>query len=420
MKQNKKKIVAVWILLICLLAALLPKSFAVEITPLIGQARDLATDNEWSAIIQINAMRQENGRLPLILAEDMQPIAALRASELDETFGPARPDGSAWHTALDKAGVRYTGASELIARPFVLGQQVVALWAADDVQRAVLLGDYTHMAIAHNLETDTWSAHFVQGEEPTALLLHPTGGRVLPAGASFGDLGILIEATGANGRGFIWLTDEMVTGIDTNQMGWQTALFTRDGQSVMIPIEIWFADVALDCKYYNYIRHVTETGLFRGVSPDTFDPEGEMTRAMFVTVLGRKAVRMGLPITGDGGVFEDVAANAWYTPYIGWAAARGIAEGYGGRFGVEDLVSREQMATFLKRFMAYIGLDLTIEEQPDYPDRDQVAEWSREAVDLAVVRGLLTVSEQGVRPRAAATRAEVARAMTVLDRDHIR
>ena len=50
-----------------------------------------------------------------------------------------------------------------------------------------------------------------------------------------------------------------------------------------------FADVPSDSWYASAVRYVCANGFFNGTSATTFAPEGNMTRAMFVTVLGRMA-----------------------------------------------------------------------------------------------------------------------------------
>jgi len=43
-----------------------------------------------------------------------------------------------------------------------------------------------------------------------------------------------------------------------------------------------FTDVSPAAWYYQSVRTVWEHGLFTGTITDTFNPQGEMTRAMFV------------------------------------------------------------------------------------------------------------------------------------------
>ena len=50
-----------------------------------------------------------------------------------------------------------------------------------------------------------------------------------------------------------------------------------------------FTDVSGEDWFYGYVVQAVEKKLFEGVGEDRFDPSGTMSRAMFVTVIGRMA-----------------------------------------------------------------------------------------------------------------------------------
>ena len=424
--RKKIKITIALLLVLCLvlpIGALAAEGgvWQIDTAPDITGPRDLATDNEWEALIQINALRLSNGQSPLAMARDLQPLATLRSRELEETFGSARPNDAPWYTVLDEREIAYYGAAELIASNFVSGPAVVAEWADNEETLAILLGDFTHIGIGHNFRADTWSVLFVSGAAHTELSLHRSGLWHLPAGETLSDQRLMIAADGPMGLGFFPLVDEMVTGFSRNQAGLQEITFSLGGLSTDFTLEVLFGDVRYESWYLDYIRFVTQNGLFHGISESEFGPEHTMTRAMFVTVLGRLAEQMGLEITGDHSGFADVQDDAWYTRYIGWAADRGIAQGFGDVFGVTDPVTREQMATFLLRFVHYIELELTPGpgRAPLITDRLEISAWAREAVDLFVSLGVIDLdgATRAFAPREDATRAVVAKAITVLARD---
>ena len=111
--------------------------------------------------------------------------------------------------------------------------------------------------------------------------------------------------------------------------------------------------------------------------------------------------------------FPDVAAGAWYGTGVSWAAAREIAKGYGdGRFGVNDPVTREQLAAILYRYARYKGEDVSVGEDTNligFKDAGQVSEWAAPAVRWAVGVGLLKGDAAGcLRPLDQAARSEFA------------
>ena len=65
----------------------------------------------------------------------------------------------------------------------------------------------------------------------------------------------------------------------------------------------------------DYILSVAARDLFMGVGNDKFDPNGAMTRAMFVTVLWRLA---GKPSAGGSVPFKDAVPNAYYSEALVW------------------------------------------------------------------------------------------------------
>ncbi|HPF44309.1 MAG TPA: S-layer homology domain-containing protein [Syntrophomonadaceae bacterium] len=163
--------------------------------------------------------------------------------------------------------------------------------------------------------------------------------------------------------------------------------------------EHWAAD---------YITFTTARELFYGTGDGEFSPDISMTRAMFVTVLGRM---FGVNISNYGGSdFADVAVGQWYSPYVQWAADNDIIAGYGdGSFGPDDPVTREQMAAILLRFADYANIKLQNESaKSQFRDSDAVSSWAAEDVMQARQTGLITGREDGnFDPQGTATRAEV-------------
>jgi hypothetical protein len=162
-----------------------------------------------------------------------------------------------------------------------------------------------------------------------------------------------------------------------------------------------FTDVNTDDWFYEDVLHTVGMGLFYGTSANTFSPQATMTRAMFVTVLGRHAgahgegsgvgtvtasgvnLRSGpgtdtkilcvldkntslpvLGISGDwykvsygsqtgyirsdlmkasSGSFSDVPFGCWYSAYAEWAFREGVAfaTGSGSLFSNRVITRRD-------------------------------------------------------------------------------
>lgn len=108
-----------------------------------------------------------------------------------------------------------------------------------------------------------------------------------------------------------------------------------------------FVDVRRTDTWYQAVKYVYDNKLMEGTSATTFDPEGQLTRAMLATVLYRAA---GSPKVEGAPEFEDTEAEVWYSDAIAWAAQTGVLRGYGnGKFGPDDPVSKEMLNMVMGR-----------------------------------------------------------------------
>lgn len=109
-----------------------------------------------------------------------------------------------------------------------------------------------------------------------------------------------------------------------------------------------FADLPGEARYAGAVSWCVEEGLMRGVSPDRFDPEGTLTRAMVATILYRAK---GEPAVSGTSPFADAPAGQWYSDAVVWANGAGIVRGYGkDLFGTDDPVTKEQLNVMLRRY----------------------------------------------------------------------
>ena len=157
------------------------------------------------------------------------------------------------------------------------------------------------------------------------------------------------------------------------------------------------------------ILFAASRGLLSGTSDTTFSPDTGMTRGMFVTTLGRLA---GInPDSYQTGKFTDVKADAYYAPYVNWAAQTGIVEGVTATtFAPDTNINREQMAVIMKNYAAKLGYDLSQTlKAVTFADNTQISSWAKDAVKSMQQAGILA-GKNGNKfdPKGTATRAEVA------------
>ena len=188
-----------------------------------------------------------------------------------------------------------------------------------------------------------------------------------------------------------------------------------------------FGDISPDAWYHDGVHWAIAQGVMNGVGKDSFDPDGDTTRAMVVTMLWRLA---GEPESMTTASFRDVKDGAWYAQAVNWAAENGIVTGYSNTvFAPNDKVTREQLAVILNRSAGSSGGDEealvkivlamfgTIDpstfygEKIDVPfdDAASVSEWAVSGVNWAWNAGVLKgKTEKLLAPQDNANRAEVA------------
>lgn len=175
-----------------------------------------------------------------------------------------------------------------------------------------------------------------------------------------------------------------------------------------------FTDVKQTDSFDGAVRNLYQRGIVKGVSATLFDPQGSLTRAQLVTMLHRMD---GSPNI-SGSTFSDVPAGTWYHAGVEWAASKGIVNGYGnGRFGPNDMLTREQMFTILFRYAQYKGYDVSKRSTTRYyNDTDKISSYALDAIEWAHAMGMTRIYYnnsyfQYIRPRDIATRAGVAEAL---------
>ena len=169
-----------------------------------------------------------------------------------------------------------------------------------------------------------------------------------------------------------------------------------------------FTDVADGAWYADAVQAVYELALMTGTTPDRFSPDLTTSRAMLVTMLYRLE---GSPAASGAAPFPDVADGQWYAGAVAWASASGIVTGYdNGRFGPEDTITREQLATIFYRYASWKGYTGASPAPMDsYRDADQVSPYAVDAMGWAISAGLITgTSDTTLSPSDFATRAQAA------------
>ena len=173
-----------------------------------------------------------------------------------------------------------------------------------------------------------------------------------------------------------------------------------------------FEDVLPTEPYRSDVEYVWENGIMNGFSETEFAPDKNLRRAEVVTILYRVE---GEPETPFRGTFSDVEEGLWYSDAIEWAAENGIVKGYpSGKFGPDDLVTREQLAAILYRYAGFKGYSADIDENTNYlsyNDVFEIADYAKLPVFWSLENGILTDTDGDLNPAVPALRHEVASAI---------
>ena len=116
-----------------------------------------------------------------------------------------------------------------------------------------------------------------------------------------------------------------------------------------------FVDVSRDFVFYKELCWAHESGIARGWSDKRFRPLIPVKRDAVAAFLYRAA---GEPKTSARGskMFKDVTSDVVFDKEIGWLAETGISRGWpDGTFRPFVNIKRDQMATFVNRWMRHTG-----------------------------------------------------------------
>ncbi len=170
-----------------------------------------------------------------------------------------------------------------------------------------------------------------------------------------------------------------------------------------------FADVPTDYWAYEAIRFMNARKAVTGYGDGSFNPEGQVTRAEFLTML--------LGIYGiekpesypDGIGFDDVKEGDWYYDVVMTAASIGILGGDGVSAYPNAKITRQEMAVLICRILEYLKIEInTNSELTRFIDDGEIDVWAFLSVKKLQAAGIANGSDGYYMPKASAKRAEAA------------
>ncbi|MBP2072764.1 S-layer homology domain-containing protein [Thermoanaerobacterium butyriciformans] len=159
------------------------------------------------------------------------------------------------------------------------------------------------------------------------------------------------------------------------------------------------------------IEYMASKHIADGITSDTFNPDGNVTRAQFVAFLIRL---LNIPYQTKATPFTDVKSSDWYYNDVTTAYNIGLVKGVAtDKFAPNDNITREQMAAMAINALKYMGKDTAISQDEvtkflaQYKDAKDVSGWAKEVVAASVKYNIMNgMTKVTYSPLSTSTRAQ--------------
>ena len=231
---------------------------------------------------------------------------------------------------------------------------------------------------------------------------------------SSGGISIAIAAGTLTDGTYVLVFGENIQANKATKVLGQDVIFTFNAVTGAAPVVTnLFTDVPGWAE--DYVAAVIANGCMTGTSLTTFDPDISLTRAEFITILGKaRGINTSKYATS---VFTDIADTDECSPYAAWAAGKEIVVGYGDDlFGPNDILTREQVVTILYRYAQAFLFD-TAEpgDINDFEDGAQVSSWATTAMAWAIGNNYISGFDNGLLiPTGETSRVQAAKLIAVM------
>ncbi len=170
-----------------------------------------------------------------------------------------------------------------------------------------------------------------------------------------------------------------------------------------------FSDMVGHWANYD-VEYMANEGLVSGKGDGLYDPEAQITRAEYVTILDRA---MGYEIKA-GESYADIANDEWYASYVATAKANSLLSGLPTENGFmpNQPITREDMALFTYNAIKATGKnDEWVAKLPTdfakFTDTAEISDYAKQALEYLIQTGIIKgTSDTSVSPKDNATRAQ--------------
>ncbi|MCD8373396.1 MAG: S-layer homology domain-containing protein [Clostridia bacterium] len=180
-----------------------------------------------------------------------------------------------------------------------------------------------------------------------------------------------------------------------------------------------FSDVVSGHWAYNYVEYCYGQGIVEGVGNGKFDPDATLTRAQFITMMGRATYESEVQA-------QTTSSDSWYSGYVRYLSNKGYLDGIAtDETSLNQGMPRQEMAQLLYNLcdngeivvglysseyegeVTVSGVSINVEMLDYISDANSIGSQYKDAVEYCYYVGLLTGFEDGTfQPNGTVTRAQ--------------
>ncbi len=191
---------------------------------------------------------------------------------------------------------------------------------------------------------------------------------------------------------------------ETGSLEFETQQF---GKFIPVYARVGFNDIENVTWAKEAIEALAAREVLAGTGNGGFSPKAGVTRAEFIQMLMNALDIMDDSAQTD---FTDVGEGSWYYKAVASAQKLGIVSGKSdGSYGINDAISRQDMAVMIYKAANYTGVDLKSGEAKKFSDDSQISPYAKNAIEAIQSAGIISgTGGNRFAPKQNATRAEAA------------
>lgn len=163
----------------------------------------------------------------------------------------------------------------------------------------------------------------------------------------------------------------------------------------------------------DYVNEMASRMIISGVNENTFDPNSNITRVEFATIITKA---LGLNYQPSANPFTDLYGNEWYYEPVQTAYQYDLIKGYdNGSFFPEKNMTREEAMVIIMKAIKLTGFDIDITEENiktqlnRFEDSEEISDWAEKSIAINIEHKIINASDTNLlNPKDYITRGEVA------------